>query len=162
MQKINNRNLFNRIFVSLQAGFVFFCVLSVIGLTNAFAQTNEGFEAGGKTSYAAAGVTLGSGSWYLDDALIGNLAGDVKLGTYSSRVRNTGKVRMNFNVSNAGTVAVSHALYGSDGSSNWELWQSTDSGSNWTKVGSTITTSSATLSTAYFTVNTGNAVRFEI
>jgi endonuclease G len=162
MQKINNQNLFNRLFVSFQASLVFFCFLSIVGLTGVFAQTNEGFEAGGKTSYAAASVTLGSGSWHLDDALIGNLSGDVKLGSYSSRVRNTGKVRMNFNVSNAGTIAVSHAVYGSDGSSNWELWQSTDSGSNWTKVGSTVTSNSSALATAYFTVNTASAVRFEI
>jgi endonuclease G len=162
MQKINNRNLFNRLFVSFRSGAVFFCVLFITGLTSVFAQTNEGFEAGGKASYAAAGVALGSGSWYLDDALIGNLIGDVKLGSYSSRVRNTGKVRMDFNLSNAGTVAVSHAVYGSDGSSNWELWQSTDSGATWSKVGSTITSNSSTLSTAYFTVNTASAVRFEI
>ncbi|HLM02871.1 MAG TPA: DNA/RNA non-specific endonuclease [Pyrinomonadaceae bacterium] len=165
MQKINKQNLFNRLFVSFSpaaAGLIFFCVLSLIGAANVFAQTNEGFEAGGKTSYAAASVTLSSGSWYLDDALVGNLSGDVKIGTYSARVRNSGKVRMNFNVSNAGTVAVSHALYGADGSSSWELWQSADGGTNWAKVGSTVTTSSTTLSTAYFTVNSGSAVRFEI
>jgi endonuclease G len=127
------------------------------------AQTNESFEAGGKTSYAAANVTLGSGSWYLDDALTGNLAGDVKQGSYAARVRNTGKVRMNFNVSNAGTVAVSYAIYGSDTVSSWELWQSVDSGSNWTKVGSTISdATTGSLKTAYFTVNTASAVRFEI
>jgi endonuclease G len=162
MRKINNQFVFKRLFLSFRTGFILLCVLSLVGLTSLFAQTNEGFEAGGKTSYAASSVTLGSGSWYLDDALIGNLSGDVKLGSYSSRVRNTGKVRMNFNVSTAGTVAVSHALYGADASSNWELWQSVDSGSNWTKVGSTVTTSSATLSTAYFTVNSASAVRFEI
>ncbi|HEX8733999.1 MAG TPA: DNA/RNA non-specific endonuclease [Pyrinomonadaceae bacterium] len=161
MQKINNQNLFGRLSVSLQSGF-FFCFFAIVGLTGVFAQTNEGFEAGGKTSYAAASVTLSSGSWYLDDALIGNLSGDAKLGAYSARVRNTGKVSMNFNVSNAGTIAVSHALYGTDASSSWELWQSTDSGANWTKVGSTVMTSSTTLSTAYFTINTASAVRFEI
>jgi endonuclease G len=161
MQKINNQNLFGRLSVSLQTG-LFFCFFAIVGLTGVFAQTNEGFEAGGKTAYAAGSVTLGSGSWYLDDALIGNLSGDVKLGTYSARVRNTGKVRMNFNVASAGTIAVSHALYGTDTSSNWEFWQSTDGGTNWTKVGSTVTTSSATLSTAYFTINTASAVRFEI
>jgi endonuclease G len=162
MQKINKQNPSGRLFASFQAGFVFFCVLSIIGLTGVFAQTNEGFEAGGKTSYAAASVSLGSGSWYLDDALIGNLSGDVRIGSYSARVRNIGKVRMNFNVSNAGTIAVSHAVYGADGSSSWELWQSADGGTTWTKVGSTVTTSSTTLSTVYFTVNTASAVRFEI
>lgn len=129
------------------------------------AQTNtlsEGFEAGGKSSYAAANVTLGSGSWYLDDALTGSTTSDRKTGSWSARIRNTGKVRMNFNISSAGTVTVQHAKYGSDSSSTWELWKSTNSGSTWTKVGSTVTTSSTSLVTASFTVNSSSAVRFEV
>lgn len=122
----------------------------------------EGFEAGGKTAYAAANVTLGSGSWYLDDALTGNSASDRKTGSYSARVREIGKVRMNFNVASAGTVSIQHAKYGTDANSTWELYKSTNSGSTWTKVGSTITTSSTTLSTANFTVNNAGAIRFEI
>lgn len=123
---------------------------------------NEGFEAGGKTAYAAANVTLGSGSWYLDDALTGNTSSDRKTGSWSARIRNAGKVSMNFNVSSAGTVSVGHAVYGSDGSSAWELWKSINSGSTWTKVGSTVTTSSTSLSTAGFTVNSATAIRFEV
>jgi len=123
---------------------------------------NEGFEAGGKTSYAAANVTLGSGSWYLSEALTGNTTSDRKTGAWSARVRELGKARMNFNVASAGTVTIQHAKYGSDGSSNWELWRSVDSGSTWTKVGSTVTTGSTTLATASFTVNNAGAIRFEI
>jgi len=122
----------------------------------------EGFEAGGKSAYAAANVTLGSGSWYLSDALTGSTTSDRKTGSWSARVRETGLVRMNFNVSSAGTVSVQHAKYGSDGNSTWELWRSTNNGSSWTKVGSTVTTSSTTLATANFTVNNATAVRFEI
>jgi endonuclease G, mitochondrial len=142
--------------------FFYISLLLFLLTGTAFGQTNEGFEAGGKSSYAAANVTLGSGSWYLDDALTGNLAQDVRLGSYAARVRNSGKVRMNFNVSNAGTVAVSYAIYGADTVSNWELWQSADSGTNWSQVGSTVTNATTTLQTAYFTVNTGSSVRFEI
>src|ERR1041385_4126964 len=36
--------------------------------------TNEGFESGTKTAYAAADVTLGTGVWNLSDALIGRSA----------------------------------------------------------------------------------------
>lgn len=122
----------------------------------------EGFEAGGKTAYAAANVTLGTGSWYLSEALTGNSASDRKTGSWSARVRETGSARMNFNVASAGTVTIQHAAYGSDGASNWELWRSTNSGSTWTKVGSTITTSSTALTTATFTVNNGSAIRFEL
>lgn len=38
----------------------------------------EGFEQGSKTAYAAADVTLSTGSWNFSDALIGNLAADLK------------------------------------------------------------------------------------
>lgn len=141
------------------------CVWNAVGLLSVSSQANplsENFETGGKTAYAAANVTLGSGSWYLDDALTGNTASDRKTGSYAARVRNAGKVSMNFNIASAGTVTVQHAEYGSDGSSTWELWKSTNSGSSWTKVGSTVTTGSTTLSTASFTVNSASAIRFEV
>ena len=140
-------------------------VLSVltISLTTATMQPlNEGFEAGGKTSYAAANVTLGTGSWFMDDALTGNLSTDRKTGSFSARVRNTGLLHMNFNKSGAGTVSIQHAVFGSDGGSSWQLWRSTNNGSSWTQVGSTVTSSSTTLQTATFTVNNASAIRFEI
>jgi len=123
---------------------------------------SEGFEAGGKSAYAAANVTLGTGSWYMSDALTGNTTSDRKTGAYSARVRELGIMHMNFNAASAGTVAIQHAKFGSDGTSTWELWKSTNSGSTWTKVGSTITTSSTSLTTASFTVNNAGAIRFEI
>lgn len=143
---------------------LFIGLVLIVSTINVQAATilNETFDAGGKTSYAAANVTLGSGSWYLNDALTGNLSSDRKNGSYSARVRNSGTVRMNFNVSSAGTFTVKHAIYGSDGTSTWELWKSTNSGSSWTKVGSTITTSSTTLTTSTFTVNSSSAIRFEL
>lgn len=150
----------------IYASVLVFCTWFASGFFTARMQTttilNEGFESGGKTAYAAANLTLGSGSWYLNDALTGNTTSDRKTGSYSARVRNTGTVRMNFNVASAGTFSVSHAKYGSDGSSNWELWKSTNSGSSWSKVGSTITTSSTSLTTASFTINSASAHRFEI
>ena len=143
---------------------VFVTLVCAYGFRTASTQTTnlgEGFEAGGKTAYAAANVTLGSGSWYMSEALTGNLSGDRKTGSYSARVRETGVVRMNFNVASAGTVSAQHAKYGTDAASSWELWKSTNNGSSWTKVGSTVSTSSTTLQTATFTVNSSVAVRFE-
>ena len=134
----------------------------VTGGSQAATLLTEGFEAGGKTAYAAANVTLGSGSWYLDNALTGNTSSDRKTGSWSARVRELGKVRMNFNVASAGTVSIQHAKYGTDANSTWDLYKSTNNGSTWTKVGSTVTTSSTTLSTANFTVNNATAIRFEI
>ncbi len=149
----------NKLTAALSAFLVVF-VLAVS--TQAQTTVNEGFESGGKTSYAAANVTLSSGNWYLDEALTGNSSSDRKTGSWSARVRETGRLRMNFNSASAGTVSIQHAKYGSDGSSTWELWQSINSGSSWSKVGSTITTSSTSITTVNFTVNSSSAVRFEI
>ena len=127
------------------------------------AALSEDFESGTKTSYAAGSVTLSSGSWYLNDALIGTLSTDRKNGSQSVRIRNTGTVEMNFDYTGgASTVTVKHAVFSSDGSSTWELQVSTDGGSTYTKVGSTVTTSSTTLQTATFTVNISGNVRFAI
>ena len=143
---------------------VLILTVCALGLRTASTQTStlsEGFESGGKTAYAAANVTLGSGSWYMSEALTGNLSSDRKTGAYSARVRETGVVRMNFNVASAATVSVQHAKYGTDANSSWELWKSANNGGSWTKVGSTVATSSTTLQTASFTVNSSSAVRFE-
>src|ERR1700741_222305 len=64
-------------------------IVITISLTTATtAPLSEGFEAGGKTAYAAANVTLGTGSWFMDDALTGNLSTDRKTGAFSARIRN--------------------------------------------------------------------------
>jgi endonuclease G len=147
--------------VVLAFGSVLF-VLTIALTTASMAPLSEGFEAGGKTSYAAGNVTLGTGSWYMDDALTGNLSTDRKTGSYSARVRNTGLLHMNFNKTGAGTVTIQHGVFGTDGSSTWQLWSSTNNGSTWTQVGTTVTTSSTTLQTKTFTVNNANAIRFEI
>ena len=122
----------------------------------------EGFEGATKGSYAVASVTFGSGSWTLDEALVGSTTSDVKSGLQSVRIRDLGKLTMNFNAANgAGTVTVKHAKYGTDGNSTWELWVSNNGGA-FTKVGSTVTTSTTILSTATFTVNKTGLVKFEI
>ena len=131
----------------------------VVAPTPAF----ENFETGTKTSYAAANVTLASGVWNLNDALLGTSTSDRKNGTQSVRTRNSGKVTMTFNKSTgAGTVTILHAKYGTDGNSTWQLWYSTNSGTSWVQTGTTVTTSSTTLATATFTVNVGGTIRFEI
>jgi endonuclease G len=124
---------------------------------------SETFESGTKTAYASASVTLGSGSWTLDDALIGNLSTDLKNGTQSARIRNTGTLNMNFDATGgATTITISHGVFGSDGSSTWQLWISTNSGSSYTQVGSTVTSSATSLSTATFTVAVTGSYRLSI
>lgn len=130
--------------------------------TEAVVTLSENFESGAKTAYAAGNVTLGSGSWNLNDALIGNLAADAKSGTQSVRVRNTGSLTMNFNGNGANTITIRHAVYGSDGSSTWQLWISTNGGSSFTQAGSTVTSSSTSLQTAIFSVNVSGSFRLSI
>ena len=122
----------------------------------------EGFESGTKTAYAAAAVFLSTGWWYMDDALIGNLSTDRKTGAQSARIRNVGSVSTQFDFASAGTVTVDHAVFGTDGASSWELWVSTDGGATFVKVGSTVNTSSTSLTTASFNVNSPGAVRLSI
>lgn len=131
-------------------------------VVNSQSAFTEGFEAGGKTSYTTANVELSTGQWNMNDALTGNLTTDRKTGTYSARIRNAGLVQMNFNRASAGTVSVQHAVFGTDGASTWALYKSTNSGSTWTQVGATVTTSLASLATATFTVNTAVAIRFRV
>jgi hypothetical protein len=128
----------------------------------ALTTTVENFETGTKGAYAAANVTLATGVWNFSDALLGNLSTDRKNGTQSARIRNSGMITMEFDLTGASSVTVQHAVFGSDGSSTWQLWASTNSGSSFAQVGSTITTSSTTLQAASFTLNDSGTVRFQI
>src|SRR6476620_12162005 len=101
-------------------------VLTIALTTATMTPLSEGFEAGGKTAYAAGNVTLGSGSWFMDDALTGNLSTDRKTGAFSARIRNTGLIHMDFNKTGAGTVSIEHAVFGTAGSRTWQLWSSTN------------------------------------
>ena len=124
---------------------------------------DEGFESAGKTAYADADVTFTSGSWDLNSALVGTSASDAKVGSHSIRIENTGTLGMNFDVTGASTVTMEYAVYGSDGSSAFQLWESTNGGSTYTQVGTTsITASSTTLATATFTVNVAGSIRFQL
>ncbi|WP_223847338.1 hydrolase [Hymenobacter montanus] len=122
----------------------------------------EGFDTGTKTAYATGSVTLGSGSWTLSDALLGTTTADAKIGAQSVRVRNSGSLGMNFDLSDgAGVVTVDHARYGTDANGTWELWASNNSGGSYAKVGSPVTTGS-TLQTASFNVNLAGTVRLQV
>ena len=123
----------------------------------------EGFDTASKGGYAAADVTLPSGIWNLNDALLGNLSGgDHWNGSKCIRLRN-GSVTMKFDFpAGAKTVTILHAKYGSDAAGTWGLWYSTDGGTTWTQSGPTITSSTTTLVPAVFDVNVSMPVRFEI
>ncbi|WP_158796896.1 DNA/RNA non-specific endonuclease [Pedobacter sp. L105] len=121
----------------------------------------ETFENGSKTAYANANVTLSTGSWDFNDALIGSLAADLKDGTKSVRLR-TGDLAMNFDIKGLNTLYIKHGKYGSDANSTWQLEMSVDSGKTYTQVGSDITETNTTLVTDSFKVSVKGIVRFEI
>jgi endonuclease G len=121
----------------------------------------ETFEAGSKTAYAAADVVLSTGSWNFNDALIGNLATDVKDGNQSVRIR-TGDIATNFDINGLTQIIVKHAKYGADGVSTWMLKVSTDGGTTYTQLGATINETSTTLVADTFKVTTTGKLRFEI
>ncbi|MDB5003662.1 MAG: non-specific endonuclease [Mucilaginibacter sp.] len=121
----------------------------------------EDFEAGTKGSYAAANVTLNTGSWNFNDALLGNLATDVKDGLKSVRLK-TGDIHMNFDINGLKQISIKHAKYGADANSTWQLLMSTDGGATYTQVGTDISETSTTLVTDSFKVSVTGKVRFEI
>ncbi|NSL88354.1 DNA/RNA non-specific endonuclease [Chitinophaga sp. Mgbs1] len=124
---------------------------------------SENFESGTKAAYAAGTVTLSSGSWTLDEALIGTLAADLKNGAKSVRIRNTGSITTNFSLNATGTITVTvqHGTYGSDSNSSWQLWTSADNGATWQQQGNTITTSGS-LQSAVFTFPASATLRISI
>ncbi|NLR62573.1 DNA/RNA non-specific endonuclease [Chitinophaga polysaccharea] len=124
---------------------------------------SEDVESGTKTAYAVGSVSLTSGSWTLDDALIGTLSADLKNGSKSIRIRNTGSVTTNFSTNTSGTVTVTvkHGTYGTDANSTWQLWVSADNGQTWTQQGNTITTSGS-LQTATFSFSATGSLRISI
>jgi len=123
----------------------------------------EDMELGTKTAYAVGNVTLSTGSWSFNDALIGNSTSDKKNGTKSARIRNSGKLTMLTDRANgAGTVSIKHASYGTDASSTWQLWYSTDGGATYLQSGTTQSTLAGNLVTVTFTLNVTGNVRLEI
>lgn len=122
---------------------------------------NEAFESGSKGSYTAGNVTLATGSWFMDNALIGNLSTDKKNGLQAARIKAAGSISMNFNAAGAKTVKISHANFGTDTGAAWKLQKSINNGSSWTDVTGTFT-SSSTLAVQSITVNETASVRFRI
>ncbi|UOQ53048.1 DNA/RNA non-specific endonuclease [Hymenobacter cellulosivorans] len=127
--------------------------------------TRESFETGTKPTYPASAVLLSTGTWTLDNALLGSSVLDHKNGTQALRLTQMGKATMDFFLpEGASTVTVQHALYGSEASSGFELYYQSQSCScnKWVKVGSTVIASTATLQSASFAVNVSGPVRFEL
>lgn len=114
-----------------------------------------------KTSYVAADVNMPTGTWNLDDALVGNLDTDLKNGLKSVRLR-AGKLTMNFDVAGVNMLYIKHGKFGKDANSTWQLLMSTDGGSTFTQIGEDIVEDNTTLKLDSFKVATSDKVRFQI
>lgn len=123
----------------------------------------EDMALGVKTSYTTGNITLSTGSWTFNDALIGTSTSDKKNGTTSARLRNLGKLTLLTDKANgAGSVTIKHAAYGTDASSSWQLWYSTNGGVSYTQTGATITSVAGALNSVIFTLDVAGNIRFEI
>jgi endonuclease G len=121
----------------------------------------EGFETGTKGAYAIADVQLSTGTWSFNDALIGNLAADLKDGAKSVRLR-AGDLTMKFDISGINQINITHGKYGTDANQSWQLLMSVDSGKTFTQLGNDIIETNTTLVTDSFKIETTKKVRFQI
>ncbi|MWC29793.1 Ig domain protein group 2 domain protein [Paenibacillus sp. MMS18-CY102] len=122
---------------------------------------SEYFESGTKGAYAAANVTLSSGSWMFNNALIGNLSTDKKSGTQSARINAAGYIQMNFDVAAAQAIKLSVANFNNDSGTTWKLQKSTNAGTTWTDVTAAVAATSV-LTEQTIAVNEAGPVRFKI
>jgi endonuclease G len=120
----------------------------------------ETFETGTKGAYATADITLLTRSWNFNDALIGNLATDKKEGLKSVRLR-TGSVNMNFDVAGLKMLYISHAKFGTDANTTWQLQMSVNGGA-YAKVGNDIVEDNVNLKLDSFAITVTEKVRFKI
>ncbi len=137
--------------------------LSFSTLSNA--QLFENFEGGEKASYTGASVSLASGSWFIEDALLGNLSNDKFNGSQGVRMdrRNSrlGNIFMQFDKEGgADEVSFYLANYGSSNGNVLQVQYSTNGGSSWTNLGEPIN-AGATLSQVKLPVQVEGNIRFK-
>ncbi|UOG76871.1 DNA/RNA non-specific endonuclease [Hymenobacter tibetensis] len=123
----------------------------------------ETFETGGKGAYAEADEALTSGSWHFVDALLGSSEQDHKNGQQAARLREGGRLRMNFDApGGVRTIRISSAAYGNDPASTWELWGSTDAGRTFRRIGQPVKAQGSRLVATTFQGGATGALRLEI
>jgi endonuclease/exonuclease/phosphatase family metal-dependent hydrolase len=129
------------------------------------AQLFENFESGEKASYAGASISLSTGDWFLDDALLGNLSNDKYNGSQGVRMDRrdgkTGNIYMLFDkTGGADELSFYIANYGSSSGNSLQVQYSTDGGSNWLNLGEEIA-GTGTLTQYTIKVEISGNVRFK-
>lgn len=131
--------------------------------TKVAANFPEGFDGASKSRYEVGNISTSSGQWTLDNAIMGSADNDQKDGVKAIRMKETAKLSMKFDVpSGIQQVRFKYGVYQLDKESSFELWTSTNSGTSWNKVGSTITATEKSLRDALFNVNLQQSARIEI
>ncbi|MDO3627739.1 DNA/RNA non-specific endonuclease [Mucilaginibacter sp. BT774] len=113
-------------------------------------------------SYTTGSFKFKSGAWLLKDALVGTSDRDSKTGIHAIRIRNNGKLSMQFDMQNVGKVTIHYATYGNDKSSELQLWVSYNNGGSYQQIGQTMTASSHELAYFIASINQTGPVRIEI
>ncbi|MFW6348047.1 MAG: phospholipase D-like domain-containing protein [Cyclonatronaceae bacterium] len=114
----------------------------IMPFNSAQAQLSENFEEGDKTFYAPATITLESGDWLFDDALIGTLDSDGSNGARSARIRD-GFIQTEFDVPDGfGEISFYASNFSSDSGGAVQLSYSDDGGSSWEPIGEPINVTS--------------------
>lgn len=123
----------------------------------------EGFDGASKSRYEGGNITVSSGQWFLENAIMGGADNDQKYGVKAVRMKETAKLSMKFDIpSGIQQVRLKYGVYQLDKESSFELWVSTNSGTSWNKVGSTINATDKSLRDAVFNVNIQQSARIEI
>ena len=135
-----------------------------------FPETFEFPDQSLKGSYAAATISLKTGNWLLDQAILANTAGRDRFnptGLQCIRVQQNlsapAYIQMNFNVPNgASKVSLLYGSYYTDATSSFALEYSKDDGLTWIQTGKVITDASAVAKTATFLMDLTGPLRFRI
>ncbi|MEC5143939.1 DUF5689 domain-containing protein [Chitinophaga sp. 212800010-3] len=133
----------------------------------------EDFEspnASAKGSYAAATVELKTGTWLLDQAILGDTRDRDRFNPAGKQCirmqQNLSKpayVQMNYDLPNgASKVTLSYGAYYTDASSSFVLQYSTDQGKTWQQTGRVISDPGQVSKTASFLMDIKGAVRFRV
>lgn len=131
--------------------------------TKVAANFPESFDGASKSKYEGGNITVPSGQWYLENAIMGSADNDQKNGIKAIRMKETAKVTMTFDCpTGIQQVKLKYGVYQLDKSSTFELWVSSNSGSSWRQVNSTVTATEKTLKDAIFYLNLQQAARIEI
>tara|TARA_R110000868_G_scaffold410693_1_gene699766 strand:+ start:5031 stop:7610 length:2580 start_codon:yes stop_codon:yes gene_type:complete len=129
------------------------------------AQLVEDFDTGDKSGYPGGSVTLSTGDWYFEEALLGNLTNDKCNGTQCVRMdRRDGvdtEIYMLFDKADgADEISFSIANYGNTSGNGVQVQYSTDAGSSWENLGDPIQATSS-LVQSVLSVQKSGAIRFK-